>query len=297
MDGDRNTAAAAERYYSVAEAFAIKHPPVPSHVFAAERDRALDPATPTGLIVMDLSARIGTPMTCTTPLLMARYVRLNAGEALATDLVAGSELYYAMRGAGRSTAAGAGIDWQAGDVFVLPGGGGTRHQGGPEGGVLFQATDEPLLAFLGLRPAPAGESPVVPMHYPAARIAAEVERCYGLLAEGETGTAVLFSQSRMDRWRTANPSMTIAINTLEPGKVQPPHRHNSAALTLPTGGSDVFSIVEGKRVDWQPDAVMVTPPWDSHSHINEGTARMYSIVVQDGGLHYYARTMNFTLVE
>ena len=34
------------RYFDSGNAFNIKHPPVPCHQFLKERDRALDPATP-----------------------------------------------------------------------------------------------------------------------------------------------------------------------------------------------------------------------------------------------------------
>jgi hypothetical protein len=47
------------RYYSSADGFNIKRPAVPAHVFTAERDRALDPAVPTGLIPLDLSGPLG----------------------------------------------------------------------------------------------------------------------------------------------------------------------------------------------------------------------------------------------
>lgn len=43
------------RYSSSADGFNIKRPRIHAHVFVAERDRALDPATPTGLIPLDLS--------------------------------------------------------------------------------------------------------------------------------------------------------------------------------------------------------------------------------------------------
>ncbi len=43
------------QYYSWADGFNIKRPPVPSHVFLAERDRALEPAAPTGVIPLVLS--------------------------------------------------------------------------------------------------------------------------------------------------------------------------------------------------------------------------------------------------
>ena len=48
------------RYFDSSNAFALKYPPVPCHQFLAERDRALDPATGTALIPLDLSASLGS---------------------------------------------------------------------------------------------------------------------------------------------------------------------------------------------------------------------------------------------
>ena len=56
------------RCYSSADGFNIKRPAVPAHVFTAERDRALDPAAPTGLIPLDLSGPLGLDFPATTPL-------------------------------------------------------------------------------------------------------------------------------------------------------------------------------------------------------------------------------------
>ena len=83
------------------------------------------------------------------------------------------------------------------------------------------------------------------------------------------------------------------MNSLEPGGVQVPHRHNAAALTLCVQGNGVYSMIEGRRTDWQVNAVMVTPPAELHAHHNEGTDMMLSIVAQDGGLFYHARVVGF----
>ena len=48
------------RYFDSSNAFALKYPPVPCHQFLAERDRALDPATGTAIIPLDLSDRLET---------------------------------------------------------------------------------------------------------------------------------------------------------------------------------------------------------------------------------------------
>ena len=47
------------RYLTSLDGFNIKHPAVPAHVFRAERDRALAPGAPTGLVPLDLSPILG----------------------------------------------------------------------------------------------------------------------------------------------------------------------------------------------------------------------------------------------
>ncbi len=39
---------------------------------------------------------------------------------------------------------------------------------------------------------------------------------------------------------------------------------------------------------------MVTPPTELHAHHNEGDQLMLSLVAQDGGLYYHARTVGFS---
>jgi gentisate 1,2-dioxygenase len=75
------------------------------------------------------------------------------------------------------------------------------------------------------------------------------------------------------------------------------HVHNAMALTLCLAGEGCHSLVDGERKDWSRYAVMVTPPGAAHSHHNEGSTRMESWVVQDGGLHYHARTTGFAYAD
>ncbi len=91
--------AARARYFDSSNAFALKYPKVPSHQFVAERDRAVDPATGTALILLDLRKELGLDYPATTPLILTAYVRIKAGDKLATRFKASGELYYVMRGA------------------------------------------------------------------------------------------------------------------------------------------------------------------------------------------------------
>ena len=90
------------RYFDSGNAFALKYPPVPCHQFLAERARALDPATGTAVIPLDLSDRLGTEFPATTPLILTRYLRIRAHDRLRTALKASGELYYVIAGAGET---------------------------------------------------------------------------------------------------------------------------------------------------------------------------------------------------
>jgi len=282
------------RYFDSSNAFALKYPPVPCHQFLAERDRALDPATGTAVIPLDLSAELGTGFAATTPLILTRYLRIRAGEELTTRLKASGELYYVIAGSGVTEKGAERIAWGPGDVLCLPGGGATTHRAGDVDGVLWEISNEPELAFEHLEP-PAPENAVTgAVHYPAAEIADQLERV-GEKLKGQkiAGLALVFSSVDQARARNVLPSLTLAVNQLPPGDFQRPHRHNSAAITLSIRGKGCHSMIGGRRVDWQEHAVMVTPPAEVHSHHNHGDEQMVCLIVQDGGLYYHCRTMGF----
>ena len=88
--------------------------------------------------------------------------------------------------------------------------------------------------------------------------------------------------------------MNVAMNTLEPGGDQRPHRHNGAAITLAIEGKGIHSMIEDERIDWSTGAAQITPATALHSHHNRGDRRMESLVVQDEGLHFYTRTPGFS---
>jgi gentisate 1,2-dioxygenase len=283
------------RYYSSADGFNLKRPRVPAHVFLAERDRALDPATPTGLIALDLSLVLDTEFPATTPLILARYARIRASETLSTRFTATGEIYYVVSGAGETVSGDDLLLWEAGDVFCLPGGVGARHAAGMSDCLLWIVTNEPQLAFERVRAPAPGEAPLQVVHYPADEIRRQLEAIHRLPSEKTmTGKAVTFASAALEKHRTCLPSLTLAMNSLLPRESQRAHRHNAVAVTLVVEGSRCYSMIDGARVDWQTHAVMITPPADMHSHHNEGDELARFLIVQDGGLHYHCRTMGFS---
>lgn len=183
------------------------------------------------------------------------------------------------------------LSWSRGDVFYLPAGAATLQADGPDAAVLWLVTDEPLLAYHGLRAARPDDAAV---HFKAADITAEIERIHRSVPDaGTSGLAVVFSSAAMQARRNLMPALTLSLNTLPPGCAQSPHRHNSAALTLIVAGADCHSRVDGEDCPWSDWATLVTPAGAPHSHHNNGARRADFLIVQDGGLYYEARTMGF----
>ena len=266
------------QYNDPQNAFAFRWPDVPRRQFLAERDRAFDPATGTADIPLDSS----------------RYLRIAAGENIATAYRASGAVYYVMAGAGESTHDEDNIVWGAGDVFCFPGGGGeTAHVAGSVDAVLFVTTNEPLLAFERLEPP---KNPVIQtVHYPAAEIARRFEAVYAReQTDAEAGRAILFSSAAVGECTNMLPSINVAINTLQAGGDQRPHRHNGVAITLAIQGEGIHSMIEDEKIPWSTGAAQITPATELHSHHNRGTERMVSLVVQDEALHYYTRTPGFS---
>lgn len=278
------------RYCTSDNPFRFSYPAVPMRQFLAERDRACDPGTPTSAIALDASTDLATPYAATTPTLLCRYLRIRKGEALRTDHPAASEVFYVMHGQGDSRNDEESIAWGTGDVLCFPAGPLTHRA--TEDALLFAVCDEPLLAFEGLR---AARAAVKPTHWTAAEIERNFQRVWARPRTAETtGSSVMFSCHDFAPGYHTTPLINTAINTLEVGGDQRPHRHNGAAITLAIEGEGIHSMIEDTRVDWSNGAAQITPASLLHSHHNRGTKRMRSFVVQDEGLHYYTRTPGFS---
>jgi len=292
-------AQARARFFNSANAFNLKLPAVPRARFDAARDAALAADAATGEYPMDQSAAFGCGFPATTPLVLARYLRVGAGESLSTRFSASGEVHYVIAGTGGTTVGAETIAWGPGDVMVLPGGGAVEHRASGDGpAVLWTVTNEPALAFERLNAPAPGSAAIDPVHYPAAEIARQVEVLQALPeAADQAGVALIFSAERTADSRNAMPSLTLALNTLAPGAAQRAHRHNAAAITLCIDGEGCFSTIDGHRIDWSPFATMVTPPAEVHSHHNAGPRLARFLIVQDGGWHYHARTMGFAFAE
>ena len=285
-------------YYNTGNAFNIKLSDVPDQSFTAEPAAALAESTPTSLIACDRSHELGTTYPATTPLVLARYARIRAGEALDTEFQASGVMVYVISGSGSSDhpldGATESIAWHTGDVFVLPGGVPLRHRAGAAPAVLWIVTNEPQLAFERLRGPAEGDAPTEAVHFPADEITRQIDLLYAVGRGNDVaGSALIFSQTRQESIRNLLPTLTVAMNSLPPGVTQRSHKHNSIAVSLVIEGDQCHSIVDGQRKDWSQWATTVTPPTKFHSHHNGGATRAMFLIVQDGGFYYYTRALGF----
>ncbi|RAI02200.1 hypothetical protein DLJ53_12605 [Acuticoccus sediminis] len=277
------------RYFNSGNAFNIKLPPVPPRIFTEEATRALA-AEATGIIDCDQSAALGSEVAATTPFMLARYAVAKAGDTLELTLKTSASIWYVIKGAGELYCGEATVVVGAGDVLLLPGSVAAGLTATSDC-VLWGVGNDPLMAFEGLTAdldAPAAAF----VHYPAKEIARQLDLVYASDANTSTsGHALIFSAETTEHCRNISPMLTLSLNTLRPHAVQPPHRHNSAAITLAVAGDPAYTTVDGEKCHWSQWATLVTPPTAAHGHHNEGETRAEFLIVQDGGLYYRGRTM------
>jgi gentisate 1,2-dioxygenase len=275
-------------------------PPVPGVRFPA----ALHHEGPTRIVPLDNSLALGCPGPATTPSLAASFLHVHAGDALATDANATSQLYYVIRGEGVSRvadASAASIAWSAGDLFTLPAGSPATHLASEEA-AIYWVHDEPLLRHLGVT---ATQPRFAPTLYHRAAIREALE---AVMNDPESRKAnrlsVLLGNHLFPREMTITHVLWAMFGILPVGVIQPPHRHQSVAVDFVVDaqpgcytmvGSKLArdgSIADGERFDWEPHSVFVTPPGLWHSHHNESGQPAHILPIQDAGLHTYLRTLS-----
>lgn len=287
-----NAAEARSRYFNSGNAFNIKLPAVPSYIFIDEPAKAMA-IDETGFINCDQSDKLQCAFPATTPLMLARYAVVKAGEMLDTTLTNTASIWYVITGKAFLVVGDETAILGKGDVFLMPGGI-TSAITADEDSVFWAVGNDPQLKFDVSSPVTGQVAAVQFVHYPADEITHQLGVVYGSNANASTsGHALIFSAEKTEAARNITPTMTLSLNTLKPKSEQPPHKHNSAAITLVIAGDPAYSMVAEQKCDWSPWATLVTPPAAKHSHHNEGNSRAEFLIVQDGGFYYHARTMGF----
>jgi len=294
--------AADVRFYEYTKAADPKMPPVPYAVLSSD----LSTTGQTRVIPFDLSAQLQCEGPATTPNLMASFIRIAAGEKLRTDVDATSQLFYVVRGKGRTSCQHGSIQWSEGDLFVLPATGKVSHTAGSAAGndvAIYWVHDEPLLRYLGVTPREARFKPTLFRKDLLTQELTAVANEPG--AEKRNRRGILLGNAATPMTLTITHTLWSLLNVLPAGVVQLPHRHNSVALDLCIDAApgtytmigtkldrDKRAVVDGTRADWIPGCAFVTPPGLWHSHHNESQKDALVLPIQDAGLCTYMRLLD-----
>ena len=254
----------------------------------------------THIVALDLSRELKTDYPVTGPGVLASFVRIKAGESIATSADATSEFFYVIRGNGYTETDEGAIEWSEGDIFALPGIGATHYA--EADAAFYMVDDSPLLAYLGVE---KSKSRFQPTLYTHAMIMTELEKAKNDPNAGKRSrVSVLLANKNFDQTLTITHTLWSMFGIVPPGTRQLPHRHQSVALDFaveakpgvytligPELNAD-GSIKDAIRVDWVKGAAFVTPAGYWHEHVNESGADAYVMPIQDAGLHSYLRTLD-----
>jgi gentisate 1,2-dioxygenase len=252
------------------------------------------------VVPLDLSKELKTSYPVTGPSVLANFVRIKAGESLATSSHSTSEFFYVIKGSGHTNTEKGSINWSEGDIFALPGMA-AMHYADLETS-FYMVNDSPLLEYLGVQ---KSESRFQPTLYTRNMILAELEKAKNDPNAGKRSrVSVLLANKNFAQTMTITHILWAMVGIVSPGARQLPHRHQSVALdfvvdampgvyTLLGPELDAHgNIKDATRVEWVKGAAFVTPAGYWHEHVNESGADAFVMPIQDAGLHSYLRTLD-----
>lgn len=287
----------------VKEYMSAVNPPMPK-IDVIAYESALHMAGDTRIIPFDLSKQLETNYPATTPNLMASFLRIKANESLKTDANATSQLFYVIRGKGRTQMKNGSIAWKEGDLFTLPAVPDALHSAEEETSIYW-VTDASLLNFLGVTPNTQRFEPVL---YTKEHLTAELNKVREEAA-GRNRTGILLSNPHFPLTMTLTHTLWALYNVLPAGVVQKPHRHNSIALDLCVdAGPETYTMI-GKELNedgsikdpikamWTPGSAFITPPGWWHSHHNHSDQDAIVLPIQDAGLIMNMQVLDFQYLK
>ena len=266
----------------------------------------------TRVINFEANKELNIDYKCTSPNLMASFVRICINDAIETNANATSQAFYVIRGTGVTTSEHGEISWNTGDLFVVPvTKGSIKHtciSADKFGGAaLYWVHDEPLMEYLGVTPTSAKFEPTL---FKRDRMISEVEDIKHSDVNGERNRlGVLLGNKACEQTKTLTHVLWSLLNSIPPNNVQRPHRHNSVALDLAVSAKPNVYTLMGKELDtsgniinpircnWTPGGVFITPPGWWHSHHNESDEVAWVLPMQDAGLYTHQRTLDIRFVD
>ena len=292
-----------EKDAQVKEYMSAVNPPMPK-IDVIDYPSAMHKGAATGVIPFDLSKQLETAYPATSPNLMANYLVINPGDTLKTDANATSQMFYVIRGKGRTQMKFGTMEWKEGDLFTLPAVPDALHTA-DEDTAIYWVNDTPVLSYLGVSADKARFEPVL---YTKERLLKELSEVRKI-AEGRNRTGFLLSNPNFPITMTLTHTLWALYNVLPAGVVQKPHRHNSIALDFCVyAGENTYTMI-GKELNedgsikdpikamWTTGSAFITPPGWWHSHHNDSGEDAIVLPIQDAGLIMNMQVLDFQYIR
>jgi mannose-6-phosphate isomerase-like protein (cupin superfamily) len=232
----------------------------------------------------------------------AYVLKIAAGKQTNAERQIIEQVYYVIKGAGKTTADGRHIDWSAGTLFTMPLNSTTRHVA-TEDTVMYVVTTAPLVMNLFHNDEFVFDNPsefkdrIVPEPYLEGQGKMYTRNGGSNLWETSVvndlpGFDVPAAPARGAKNRTL--CMQLGENTLishisefPVGTYKKCHRHGPGAHILLLGGEGYSLLWKDNfedhiRVDWSPNTLFVPPPYWWHQHFNTGSTPARYLAVRWG---------------
>ena len=292
-----------EAQADVKEYMSAVNPPMPK-IDVIDYPSSLHQGGETRIVPFDLSKQLETSYAATSPNLMANFIKISAGDTIKTDAKVTSQMFYVIRGAGRTQMKHGTIEWKEGDLFTLPSVPDALHSATADS-AIYWVNDAPLLNYLGVAP---NEERFHPVLYTKERLTKELA-AVRKEAEGRNRTGFLLANPNFPHTMTLTHTLWALYNVLPAGVVQKPHRHNSIALDFcVSAGPNTYTAI-AKEIDengelinpikamWTPGSAFITPPGWWHSHHNESGEDAIVLPIQDAGIIMNMQVLDFQYIK
>jgi len=292
-----------EQQAEAKEYMSAVNPPMPSIEVLAYSSE-LHKKGESRVIPIDLSKNLEINYPATTPNLIANFIKISNGDAVTTEVQATSQLFYVIRGKGRTQFENGSIEWSEGDLFTISADQQCLHTSEADS-ALYWVSDAPLLNYLGVAPNQKRFEPVL---YSKEFLTQELEKTRAQ-GTGRNRTGILLSNPNFPKTMTITQTLWALYNVLPAGIVQKAHRHNSVALDYcVSAGPNTYTLI-AKDIDengnlinpvkamWEPGAMFITPPGWWHSHHNDSNEDAIVLPIQDAGLIMNMQVLDFDFIR
>lgn len=297
------------------------------YISAYEYEKNVDPKLPNipiiqknikdcdyGITFIDFSEIYNMSHKCTTPNLLASFIKLSGNNNLDINNLqnkinyanGSSHLFYVINGSCKIILDKEEFFISTGDIFISPVFNYLSINNiGNDDLKIYYINDSPLINFLGCISTKKIFSPSI---YKSEFL---LDNLKNLSVENNNRKGILLSNKDTEKIgnNTITPVLWALYNELPPNTIQRPHRHNSVALDLCIKCEDsdnIYTLVgdeldeygnikNPKKINWNNAEMFITPPGLWHSHNNTGNTFAYILPIQDAGLLLYQRILGIQL--